>query len=63
LPGFDTYSVMLKAPSVCSLLTKKVITLPMYQREFSMLRPCTKGGSEARVFLLMSSPDLNISSE
>jgi hypothetical protein len=35
---------MLKAPSVCSLFTRKVITLPIYQREFSILRPCAKGG-------------------
>jgi hypothetical protein len=46
---------MLKALSVCSLFTRKVITFPMYQREFSILRPCTKGGREA-LFLLIFSP-------
>jgi len=55
-PGFDRYSVMLKLPFVCSLLTRNVMTLPMYQREFSMYRPCTKGSREAVLFLLILSP-------
>src|SRR5882757_9943107 len=47
---------MLKLPFVCSLLTRNVMTLPMYQREFSMYRPCTKGSREAVLFLLILSP-------